>query len=279
MRFRPLLLFTLAAGLVAPIAQSASPEPPAPKDPVIFKTGFESPEWFEEWGLAEAPANCLTGDLDPDRKFAMLEGKALRVATPAGGHYGVGGLSFDFRKMTGSEPEEVYFRYYLRFADDWCSEGGKLPGISGTYNTAGWGGRPSHGSDGWSARGTMSRIRDDGRVPVGFYCYHADMKGQYGNVWIWEKDGLGYLEKNRWYCIEQYCRMNTPGENDGVLRAWVDGGLAFEKTDIRFRDVEKLKIEKVWMNVYHGGTNPAKSTHHLYIDGVVISKAPIGPRK
>ena len=46
-----------------------------------------------------------------------------------------------------------------------------------------------------------------------------------------------------WYCIEQYAQMNTPGVNDGILRAWVDGRLAFEKTDIRLRDVTTLKIE------------------------------------
>ena len=73
-------------------------------------------------------------------------------------------------------------------------------------------------------------------------------------------DGLGHLENNRWYCIEQYARLNTPGQNDGVLRGWVDGKLAFEKTDIRMRDVADLKIQSIWINLYHGGTWTAGSS-------------------
>ena len=37
-----------------------------------------------------------------------------------------------------------------------------LPGISGTYGIAGWGGRKSDGTDGWSARGAFSQT-----IPAG----------------------------------------------------------------------------------------------------------------
>ena len=75
----------------------------------------------------------------------------------------------------------------------------------------------------------------------------------------------------------RHARMNTPGKNDGILRAWVDGKLAFEKTDVRMRDVDTLKIETVWINLYHGGTWAAATEDHLYIDDVVISRKYIGP--
>ncbi|MBC8373971.1 MAG: hypothetical protein H8E53_10285 [Planctomycetes bacterium] len=186
---------------------------------------------------------------------------------------------YRFKDNIGAEPEEIYFRYYLRFADDWDPQGGgKLPGISGTYNRAGWGGRPSNGRNGWSARGLFKK-QTDGKTPVGYYCYHADMPGRYGSGWTWEEQKRGYLQNNRWYCIEQYAKMNQPGTNDGILRAWVDGRLAFEKTDIRMREVDTLKIEAVWLNVYLGGTWSAKSDHHLYIDNVAISNNYIGPMK
>ena len=133
-------------------------------------------------------------------------------------------------------------------------EFGKLPGVAGTYNVAGWGGRPSHGDDGWSAR--MSNYDRGDSVEMSFYCYHADMTGIYGSNWTWGSDAM--LERDRWYCIEVYARMNSisagAGNPDGVLRGWVDGELAFEKTDIRFRDVERLKIESAWFDVYVGGS-------------------------
>ncbi|MCL4764220.1 MAG: hypothetical protein KJ018_20985, partial [Burkholderiales bacterium] len=86
----------------------------------------------------------------------------------------------------------------------------------------------------------------------------------------------GVLERERWYCIEQHVRLNTPGARDGVLRAWVDGALALARDDVRLRDVEAVRIERVWMNVYHGGTAPPARDMHLDIDSVVIARERIG---
>jgi hypothetical protein len=114
------------------------------------------------------------------------------------------------------------------------------------------------------------------------------MKGRYGDNWVWDRDGFSGLENNRWYCIEQQVVLNTPGQKDGVntsgqkdgvLRGWVDGKLVFEKTDVRMRDVAALKIENVWINLYHGGKWTAQTEQHLYIDDVVISTQPIGPQR
>ena len=103
------------------------------------------------------------------------------------------------------------------------------------------------------------------------------MKGWYGDGWGWHIDYRGFLESNRWYSIEQYLKLNTPGKKDGILRAWVDGRAAFEKTDIRMRDVAALKIQSIWINVYFGGTWVARYTNHLFIDNVVIARKYIGP--
>jgi hypothetical protein len=72
-------------------------------------------------------------------------------------------------------------------------------------------------------------------------------------------------------------KLNTPGEKDGVLRVWIDGRPAFEKTDLRFRHTPELRIEQVWMNVYHGGREPSPHDQHLYIDNVVIARKYVGP--
>ena len=225
-------------------------------DDAIFRTGFEAADWYREWGIQKPEAGTEIVSADPEPGFEPLSGKALRVRIPKGGNTG-SNLRYQFAKRTGREPEEIYFRYYLRFASDWDAEeqGGKLPGISGTYGRAGWGGRPVNGSDGWSARGSFSRRRD-GETLVGFYTYHVDMKGKYGSIWNWDRDRLGYLKNNRWYAIEQYVKLNTPGRNDGVMRAWIDGQLAFEKSDVRFRDTADLKIEMVWLNVSSKSARP-----------------------
>lgn len=246
------------------------------KDPgVIVFTDFDSDQWREQWSGGKRPTVRVVAE-DKERSFEPLLGKALRIKVGKGGHYGAS-IQYEFENRIGSEPEEIYFRYYLRFGGDWDPKrGGKLPGVGGMYGRAGWGGRPSNGRNGWSARGQF-KGQKEGMTPIGFYCYHADMRGRYGSAWIWERDKLGYLENNRWYCIEQYVKMNTPEKNDGVLRGWVDGKLAFEKTDVRMRDVPHLKIECIWINIYHGGTWSARSDDHLFIDNIVIADSYIGP--
>ncbi|MFK8113417.1 MAG: polysaccharide lyase [Rubripirellula sp.] len=251
---------------------------------VIFATGFEQPNWQSEWAQAEPKDKIDTVDVNARfEQFLPLQGKALRSRIAKGSLLALNTI-YKFKEQSGEEPEEIYFRYYLRLADDWNQtvQGGKLPGISGTYGRAGWGGRRSYGKQGWSARGLFKMTVPAGnplagKTPVGFYCYHADMKGSYGTNWVWSKGYRGYLATNRWYAIEQYCRLNTPGEKNGVLRAWVDGHLAFEKTDVRFRHTDELRIEQVWMNLYHGGTTPSPHDQHVFIDNVVIARKYIGP--
>ena len=259
-----LLLVTFSHQLMGQGTSSPSNE--------FFHCDFESPTWWQDWGLREAPQRAEAVKDDAQRRFLPHKGSALRVRVDQGGHYGVS-LPFRFAKNWGSEPEQIFFRYYLRLADDWNPQrGGKLPGIAGTYGKAGWGGRKVDGTDGWSARGLfMGRV--NGRTPIGFYCYHADMQGKYGDHWEWDDGGFKGLENNRWYCIEQFVRMNTPGKNDGILRAKVDGKLVFEKSDVRMRDIDTLKIETVWINVYHGGTWSAQTNQHLFIDDVTIARS------
>jgi len=254
-------LLVLAAILVATTCPA--------EEKIIFECDFESERWFESWGL-KAPAR----NTEVVTKDAAHGKKCLQIKVAKGSNYGTS-LEYRFKRQTGSEPEEIYFRYYLRLGADWDPKsGGKLPGFGGTYGKAGWGGRSVNGKDGWSARGLFLPHKN-GATEVGFYCYHADMKGKYGSNWKWDTA----LKNERWYCVEQYAKMNTPGKNDGILRAWIDGKQTFEKTDVRMRDTENLKIEMIWFNVYHGGKDPAAKDHHLLIDDVVISRERIGLRK
>lgn len=276
LRWVKLAAMPTVIGLVVLIASTTREAMSDEIGPVLFQCDFESETWWEEWGEKKLDRHATTLTTDAEQKFEPHRGRALRIAVDQGGHNGLS-LSYRFKRQLGHEPEEIYFRYYIRLADDWDPErGGKFPGIGGTYGRAGWGGRKVNGTDGWSARG-LFKGQESGTTPIGFYCYHADMKGTYGDNFIWNENGFRGLDNNRWYCIEQFAKMNTPGKNDGVLRAWVDGQPVFERLDIRMRDVSNLKIETIWLNVYYGGTWTAATPHHLYIDDVEISTQRIGP--
>jgi Disaggregatase related repeat len=266
------------------IAQNYPMDRDIDKNPDVYMASrFESPLWFSDWSYARPDLTYWPVADDDEHGFKALDGKALRVIIPRGGTVGLD-LGYNFAGKTGHEPEEVYFRYYLRFANDWLPsvDGGKLPGISGTYGRAGWGGRKYDGKLGWSMRGGFARAPEEGNpmrqyVTMSTYAYHAGGEDFWGDEWVWDIGLRGMLLRNQWYCIEQYFRVNTVGASDGEIKTWVDGELAFHRTGIRVRDIPDIKIEKVWMSVYHGGTSPAGEDLHLYIDNVVIARRYIGP--
>jgi hypothetical protein len=250
------------------------------RDDIVLRDGFEEDQWYTAWGLQAAPQNAQIM-----RDGTSLSGDGhLRLAVAAGEHYG-SSFGYDFADMGLDEPDEVYFRYAIRFGPTWTPDGGggKLPGFGGTYGVAGWGGEPSDGTNGWSARGLFLPPEEDGAsgdTRVGFYCYHADMTGQYGDNWYWSGGALGaqgVMSRGQWYQVEVYVRNNTPGENDGILRAWVDGVQVYEKTDVRFRDVDSLHVERVWFDFYYGGTWTAPADMYIDFDAVVIAWNYIGP--
>lgn len=252
----------------------------------IFATGFERYFWNREWTQhsAEVGSSQRVGSA-PRYAFKPLQGNALQIHIRKGKLLALN-KRFYFEREGTPEPTEVFFRYYLRLGSDWNQtlQSGKLPGIAGTYGKAGWGGRPSDGTNGWSARGLFMKTIPPGnplagKTPIGTYCYHADMTGSYGDAWIWDRNYRGFIDKNRWYCVEHHVRLNTPGKNDGVLEGWIDGYLAFRKSDIRYRDLNKIKIENIWMNVYHGGIKPSPYDQHLFIDNVVVATEYIGPMR
>lgn len=252
---------------------------------VLYADGFDSGRIGDAWTGANQVRTAVV-DNDEPRLFWPLAGKALRVTIPRGQSLGLD-MRYKFKARHGREPDEVYFRYYLRLADDWlqAAEGGKLPGLAGTYGVAGWGGRPWGGDKGWSMRGSYGQAVQKGhpaagRVAIGTYAYHSEADLTYGEGLPWMLGpGAGLLEPNQWYCIEQYVKLNTPRQKDGVLRTWVNGRLAFERSNLRVRDLPDIRIEEVWMNFFHGGTKTAVVDMNAYIDGVVIAKSYIGPMK
>lgn len=250
---------------------------------VIHTEGVDERPGFLPWGSLDMGLGGRTVTSDSANRFEPLEGSALAVKIAKGANSGLN-THLRFADYKGGEPDEAYFRYYLRFGESWdpTVDGGKLPGLSGIYGRGGWGMRKSDGANGWSARGAF--FRQSGGLAadlrgIGSYVYHAGMQGNSGDTWGWSLGPSGLLHKNRWYAIEQYVKLNTPGKADGVLRAWIDGQLVFERQDIRYRDTDLLKIESVWLNVYHGGIQAAVQDMTLFIDNLVVARKYIGPMK
>jgi hypothetical protein len=70
-------------------------------------------------------------------------------------------------------------------------------------------------------------------------------------------------------------KANTPGKRDGRVAVWVDGKLVADFQNLRFRDIESLKIDRFALS-FHIKTNPKEVTKKWY-DNVVAATSYIGP--
>src|SRR5262249_29505016 len=126
------------------------------------------------------------------------------------------------------------------------------------------------------------------------YVYHPEQRQNYGDIFfptgivqpntsIPHNFGPSFVsrpnflpEQDRWYCLEFMVKANTVGERDGRIACWVDGKLIADFPNMRFRDVDSLKIDVFTIGGY---INPNKTrTHTLWFDDVVAAPPYIDPR-
>ncbi len=205
-------------------------------------------------------------------------GYGLKMRAPAGEVRSANsGFSFKmgFDDLNGDpfEASDVYIKYKVRFLDGFdFQNGGKLPGL-GSDNGRAVGGRTTANSPyddyddiGWSVRGFFDNV--DGASPdssqgrLGMYVYDYDRPNSTGREVIFKNDLNGSNEAdlivstNQWYSISIRVVDGTPGQNDGVLRAWIDGTLVFADNTIRWGEDELNPADTLLFHYFFGGSNP-----------------------
>lgn len=67
--------------------------------------------------------------------------------------------------------------------------------------------------------------------------------------------GAAGLANGVWYQVELYVKMNAVGQANGVSRAWINGELKYEKTNMEYRLAgnDHLHVRTIWLNVHAGG--------------------------
>jgi len=88
------------------------------------------------------------------------------------------------------------------------------------------------------------------------------------------------LVLDQWYLIEIQVKMNAVGVDDGIYRAWLDGTLVYEKTNMvwRIEGHDNIHPRALWMTLQWGGEpTGADPTGSVYIDQLVVATdEPIG---
>ena len=64
------------------------------------------------------------------------------------------------------------------------------------------------------------------------------------------------VERGRWYCYELMLKANTPGERDGRVALWIDGKLAGDFPNLRFRSVDELKPNHIIIVAHSSSIQP-----------------------
>ena len=208
---------------------------------------------------------------------------ALQVNWPAGQE--AGWLSRWFRPdgqpaapATGFD--HVYARAYFKPEGNWscapnCFKSSKSRGsqISNPWSAFGTAGRCATGRDFYAA---MLATAQAGPFNQIFYTYYPDMPcaqpaGQnYGEYIFFSPVRQAAL--GGWTCLELEVQANTPGQKNGLQRAWIDGVLAGETLNMRWRDTTAL-TNNVFSLSFSG--LPAAATH-MWVDNVVVSTQRIG---
>ena len=60
------------------------------------------------------------------------------------------------------------------------------------------------------------------------------------------------IPRGRWVKLEQEVVLNAPKQADGILRVWVDGRLAVERTDLNYRMKPGVALSGVVADVFYG---------------------------
>ena len=111
------------------------------------------------------------------------------------------------------------------------------------------------------------------------YLYHPDSIGADDIPWIDVSNSWLQVFPGRWYQFESRIKLNTPGNHDGCHEVWVDNIKVLSVTNLRFRDINSLKIDKLYFSTFHGGNGLSyapNSTGYIYYDDIVVSKSRIG---
>ncbi len=212
------------------------------------------------------------------------EGAGLNSIIPEGAHWGSSG-HWNFAAKGIEEPDELWWRYWIKFPEGFYIQSpsrGKLPGPAGLYTYNCLGGRASTPEEPcWSARMLFSRLYASSNTPdpdgpddqtlLGFYAYHLDGPTDRGDILTWDPE-VALLDHGQWYCVEGRVKMNTPEFRNGVLEGWVDGALAFSRTDLGFRRAGEdwMHVKSFWFDVYYGGSEASPVDNQIHFDSLSV---------
>jgi hypothetical protein len=148
-----------------------------------------------------------------------------------------GGTTFPWQPRAVQGKTSACLSYHVLLPADFeFHRGGVLPGIAGTDG--------AEQGDGFTARlawrpkaggGVTLRVAENGTT----------------RATLVERQ-IFDLPRGRWVKVEQEVVMNTPKQEDGVLRVWIDGSLAVDRSDLSYRTQGSVTVTGVSVDIFRG---------------------------
>jgi hypothetical protein len=263
---------------------------------VIFADGFES--YTQASDLSQKWDNFFQASqtrIVTDAANVRAGKKALEFTLPQQNTE----LSNGVQKILKTELDQLYLRFYSKFDKSFDVTGSSHNGgginahyFNGFNATPGV---PADGTNKFLVEYECWRGETTDKSPgaLNLYVYHPEQRSNYGDhffptgVVLPNSSQPGSFgpdfvprpdvtpELDRWYAYEVMLKANTPGKRDGRVTLWLDGKVIADFTNLRFRDVDTLKIDRFNLSL-HAGSNTTGPTKKWY-DAVVAAKSYIGP--
>jgi len=237
--------------------------------------------WYDDFNGAPAAYSESEGAVDRAEGFGG-GGGALRCLYEAG-QRGQGNRKVFFGDSPtgrvvrpGERFDTVYWRIYVKHQHGWTGSPAKMSRatslVSGRWNQA----MIAHV---WSTGDFLtldpaSGVRGD-QVVTTKYNDFEHLR------WLGNKPVSTFPlhrseESGWWVCVEAMARLNTPGEQDGETRLWIDGRPACARTGLDWMGgFTGPGINAVFLETYWNEGSPV--TQSRWYDNFVISTEPIGP--
>ncbi|WP_157970703.1 polysaccharide lyase [Nakamurella deserti] len=169
--------------------------------------------------------------------------------------------------------------YQIRFdgSFDW-SLGGKLPGLLGVApgtapSTPTGGGKTEMG---WSGRlmwlGPKAYSWAGPSNMAVSYLYNSGQAGYYGDNVRWNKAFVA----GKWHTVKQCYSMNTIGQSNGTLKAWMDGQQVLNMSNVKYRTRSDVHITHLSFALFRGGGTldwAGNRTGYVDVDNMKISSS------
>lgn len=214
----------------------------APSGQLMTPIQFQTELGRDNRGIVQRSRVVKVSDAPPDVAIEVSLPKGS--ASPLRPQSVPGGIVFKWAPDGLKTATSACLRYAVRLPEDFePGKGGVLPGVFG-------GTLPPirEISDGTTGFAIHALWRPDGKLE-----FHPQVPTNKLSNPAMLSRGKYKLARGRWVWIDQKIMLNTPGQNDGAYKLWIDGKLSFEHDQVAWRANADIGLNGISGAVYYGG--------------------------